>query len=663
MKKFVFATITIFVVCSANGQYVEDYLKAADNYFNKGDYFSAATYYEKAIDTSKAANRRSFNPYAHQAASKQSAEVVVSREDVVYKLAESYRLLNYPAKAEPHYEKSIPFRSKFPLAEYHYATVLRALGKYTESELYFTSFISSYPVNDDNKKMAEREIQNIRFIRSQMNRTDLKYFTVNKAPAELNAGGANYAPTWLSNSSFLFTSTRPNATEAKNKVYTNRIYTGDFDGTALSNIRNAGLPDLKDFHQGVTASTPDGNRIFFTRWTTGKQKTAAIYTSTRNGQGWSEPIMLDSYINADGSNTQQPSVTPDGKYLLFASDKSGGHGGFDLYYAPLDAQGTVGSPINFGSVINTEFDEQAPSYHAASSSLVFSTNGRVGMGGYDFFHSKGTIGNLTAPVNFGHPVNSIKDDIYFASRGRANNILEDVMLSSDRDAACCLEMFYLKKVRPLRQITGKVISCDPSKPLSSATVRVLDTINGKTVFTQSVNADGSYSFTLEDYLPLKVEANASGFFTKAQHVTVPADMEIETVTYPVLCLVPEPPKVNETFVVENVYYDFNEAELKVESFPALDEIVRMMNTYPNMVIELSAHTDSKGSNDYNLRLSEARARSVVRYLVSKGLDETRLRARGYGETKPIAPNTNPDGSDNPEGREKNRRTEFKVLQN
>ena len=236
------------------------------------------------------------------------------------------------------------------------------------------------------------------------------------------------------------------------------------------------------------------------------------------------------------------------------------------------------------------------------------------------------------------------------------------MLSQDRDASCCLELFFLKKIRPLRQITGRVVSCDPSKPLTNATLTILDTINNTTILTKPLAEDGIYSFTLEYYLPLKIKAEATGFIGNSTVSGVPVDMEDESMMYPELCLLPEPPKVNETFVVENVYYDFNEAALKPESFPALDEIVRMLNYYPNMVIELSAHTDSKGSNAYNLQLSEARARSVVNYLVSKGIAAERLQAKGYGETMPIADNT-VNGKDNPAGREKNRRTEFKVLKN
>jgi len=128
-------------------------------------------------------------------------------------------------------------------------------------------------------------------------------------------------------------------------------------------------------------------------------------------------------------------------------------------------------------------------------------------------------------------------------------------------------------------------------------------------------------------------------------------------------LLPEPPKVNESFIVRNVYYEYDKSEVKPESYPALDELVRMMETYPELEIEISAHTDSKGTDKYNQKLSEARARSVVAYLVAKGVAESRLKSKGYGEAQPIAPNTNPDGTDNPDGREQNRRTEFKVLKN
>jgi outer membrane protein OmpA-like peptidoglycan-associated protein len=240
-------------------------------------------------------------------------------------------------------------------------------------------------------------------------------------------------------------------------------------------------------------------------------------------------------------------------------------------------------------------------------------------------------------------------------------MLEDVLLSSDRDAACCLELFYLKKVRPMRQVIGQVTSCDPAKTFAGANVVIVDTITGKTLLTKAVGADGTYSIELPDYQPLVIRASAEGFMANSLRFNVPSDIEVSSVTNPVLCLTPIP-QVNETFVVQNVYYDYDKAELKPESFPALDEIARMLEANPTMQIEMGAHTDSKGTDRYNQRLSEARAKSVVDYLVSKGIDASRLLAKGYGETMPVAPNEE-NGKDNPEGREKNRRTEFKVLKN
>jgi OOP family OmpA-OmpF porin len=665
MKKIFFTSAVLFLAFSMDAQFIYDYLKAADNYYQKGDYFSAAQYYEKYFGSDKAKDRPVYNPYAPQSSSKKTSATVTGKAQAIWRLAESYRMLNYPSKAEPYYKQAMEMdKTKFPLAAYHDATMLRALEKYEEAEQTFKTFLADYTTDDEYRQGAEREIKNLQFIQVQLKKKDLKYYTVNKAPEGLNSTGGNYAPVWLNSNTLLFTSTRPDDTTAKTKVYTNRVYQAVYSEGTLAGIKKAMLPQAKDIHQGVVAATPDGNTIFLTRWTVnGNKKASAIYTSHKSGDSWSNPVLLDASVNTPGTNTQQPFVTPDGKYLLYASDRTGGHGGFDIWYAVLDANGTPGVSMNIGDAINTPQDEQAPYYHEASKALIFSSNGRIGMGGYDFFQSKGAIGNFSAPENFGYPVNSVKDDIYFTSRGGAKNILEDVLLSSDRDAACCLELFYLKKIRPLKQLNGRIVSCDPSKPLSGATVTITDAVSGKTVYTATTGTDGSYSFTLEDHLPVKVKAAAKDFIANSVDVSVPADPEEERVNYPDLCLQPEPPKVNETFVVKNVYYDFNKADLQPESYPALDEIVRMLNTYPSMIIELSAHTDNIGSNNYNQKLSEARAQSVVAYLISKGIDESRLKAKGYGETMPIEPNKKENGSDNPEGREKNRRTEFKVLEN
>jgi outer membrane protein OmpA-like peptidoglycan-associated protein len=441
-------------------------------------------------------------------------------------------------------------------------------------------------------------------------------------------------------------------------VYINRIY--EAREGMMDMVNRVAVPQGAEVHQGVVSLTPDGSQMFLSRWTVNKgKKTAALYSSVRNGGSWSEPVLLDASVNAEGFNSQQPAVTPDGKYLMYASDKPGGQGGFDLWYAELGAGGKPGTSVNMGEAINTKYDEQAPYYHAATRTLVFSSNGRVGMGGYDFFKSKGSMGNWAAPQNFGYPVNSVKDDIYFVSRGGAKNILEDVYISSDRQAECCLELFLLNRAKPAVQVSGQVVACDGNTPLGGATVEVLDTVNNKTVATATTDENGNYKFFIPDFERYKLVAASTGYTPNAMQLGVPAEEDAEAMQNPVICL--NAPKQDETLVLDDIYYDFDKATLKDESFPALDRLVEVLNKYPTMVIEVGAHTDSKGSDNYNQRLSERRAASVVKYLTEKGIAAERLQSKGFGESEPVAPNMNEDGTDNPEGRQKNRRTAFRVV--
>ncbi|MEJ7625674.1 MAG: OmpA family protein [Ferruginibacter sp.] len=659
MKKLLFSFIILSFGYAASAQ-SKEYLLAAEKYFDKADYFSAAQYYEKYLGAGKAKNTAAFNPYAVSATStKFTGNSNVNKETIFFKLAESYRLLNFHEKAEPNYRQVLETgNTKYPLARYHHATTLRALAKYDEAEAAFNTFINEYSTEDVYRENAIREIANLGFIKSQLVKKDLPLYTVNKAPAGLNSTGGNYAPAWMNATTLLFTSTRP---EGKDKAgnYINRVYETDYSTGTPGNVVLSSLPQPADVEQGVVTVTPDGSTMFLSRWVIGKgTKTASLYSSKRSGNKWSAPV--SSTLNAEGSNTQQPFIMPDGKSILFSSDRPGGLGGFDLWYAELDNNNNPGAAVNMGSTINTKYDEQAPSFHAASNTLVFSTNGRTGMGGYDFFYSKGSINNFSAPQNFGYPVNSIKDDIYFSSRGTERNVLEDVLLSSDRDAACCLEMFSLNKKKPLKTVEGTVVACETKIPLEGVSISFVDPATNKVIIEKTTDASGRYTFTLEEYQLLKATATLTRYFTNSMEFNSPEDVDAEVLMNMPLCLklIPEV-----AITVENVYYDFNKATLKEESFPALDKLVTLLNDNPTMQIELSAHTDSKGTDEYNLKLSDARATSVVDYLISKGIPTSRLIAKGYGEAMPVAENENSDGTDNPEARQKNRRTEFKVLKN
>jgi len=659
MKKYFFTVLSVLTATIVQAQFSYDYQRAANNYYAKGDYHSAAVYYEKYLADGKSKGGPAYDPYTVQKMNKQEKAVLMSKQQSIYNLAESYRLLNFHIKAESHYKEAITFdRSAFPLAKFRYATTLRALEKFEDAEKYFKEFLAEYTTDDTYRETAQREVNNIGFIKSQLNRNDLSLYAVKKSGPQLNTTGASYAPV-LMNTAFIFTSTRPDTNTVKNNVYINRIYSGSVKENGVENIEKLPIPQENDIHQGSVTFYSNGNIMYLTRWTiAGIQKKTAIYSSRKNGKTWSEPVMLDAIINTPGSNTQQPFVA--GNILYYASDRPGSLGGFDLWYATLDAAGTPSNPQNLGSTINTKYDEQAPYYHDASGTLVFSTNGRIGMGGYDFFSSKGTAGNWSEPVNFGYPVNSVKDDIYFTSQGTAKNILENIYFSSDRSAECCLELFTLKKTRPLTRISGLVVSCNGNVPINGATVNIIDTVSNKTLFTKVTGADGKYLIEMDEVIPLKAVATAEGYLPNAVHFTKPSVDDI-VLNNPAICLFDAPKDKEGTVTIDNIYYDFNKATLREESFPVLDQLVSMLNENIDMKLEIGAHTDSKGTDAYNLKLSDARAKSVVDYLISKGIAVDRLESKGYGESKPVADNTNADGSDNPDGRQKNRRTEFKIL--
>lgn len=664
MKKILLTSLVICMATMLQAQVQFDYLRAADNYFNKADYYSAAEYYEKylGISTGKT-TENGFAPYvAQDSKTKKSGKASSSKEEAIYKLAESYRLLNFHVKSLPYYQQSSSFnKAKFPLAGYYYAANLRALEKYAEAETAFNEFLQDYPNADIYQANAKREIENLKFIQQQLNKQNISEYTIAKPEGDLPDSGAVYAPV-LHNNVFYFTSTKGEANAPKLQMHNNRVYEANYTGNDINNITKTNLPELKDVHQGAVSISTDGNRLLLTRWSiiNGK-KQAALYMSNKTATGWSDPMLLPSTINVSGYNAQQAYFMPEGDKIIFSSDMPGGLGGFDLYYADVNENGEVTNVQNMGSTVNTANDEQAPYYHEASKQLVFSSNGRIGMGGMDFYYVKQNNGNWETPVNFGYPVNSVKDDIYFASNGNAYNILENVFFSSDRDAACCLELFTLQKANPLKQISGLVVDCVTNLPIANASVVVRDTVNNKTISSLVTDANGKYSYSLPQFASLKINGNANGYYTNNFTTSLPADRDMIDFANATLCL--QPIVVNQAVVVNNVYYDFNEATLRPESFVELDKLIEFFEANPNIVVELSAHTDSKGSDAYNDKLSDARAKSVVDYLISKGIDRSKLISKGYGESQPVAPNVNADGSDNPEGRQQNRRTEFKVVKN
>jgi len=528
-KAFSIKNISAFLLAAclmpaAMAQYVTNYKRAADQFYAKGDYYSAAQYYEKYLDD-KAPGGPAYDPYLiqKQAAGKQPAERNAAETNALqYRLAESYRLVNDYTDAEAWYKKVAQSNAAaFPLVHYYYAVCLRAAGKYNEAQPELETFLQQYKTADSRRAQAEQELANIIFIQQQLSAAD-KSTAVTKLSNTINKEGASYAGTWLNDGTLVFTSTHPGS-DAK-ASYVNALYQTSLQGEQFGEVQQLAVPALKDKEQGVATATPDGKKLFFTAWSTDKEgkKHAAIYATDKKDNSWSAPIALGSNINVEGSDSRQPQVTGDGKYLLFASDRPGGKGGFDVWYAPLK-NGEPGKAVNAGAVINTKSDEQAPFYHTASQTLVFASNGRTGMGGFDLYAAAGSWkGPWAEPQNLGYPVNSVKDDIYFTSRGE--RLLENAWLSSDRGSACCLELFSVNKTYKEYIATTVIDSVVPEKkPDIFAGKKTLVTHNIHFAFRKKDLTTDSYVYLDEvvAYLKeneagkLEIDAHTDGIGTTA----------------------------------------------------------------------------------------------------------------------------------------------------
>lgn len=659
MKRIVQCLIVLLLGAqAAQSQYVYDYRRTADIYFNAKDYYSAAQYYSKALGTFRIKPQQVL-PYAVAAAGKEKSSKIKDYETVVYRLAESYRNYNDFGNAEIYYGQASTFNNPaYPLARFWYGVSLRANGKYQEALEQLKQFRNDYTNADEFAARAALEIASCELALSEAK--NVPRYSIGKLGGNVNGGGANYAPMLVSSNTLVFTSSRPDTISAdkdkKENPYVNNLYVAQGQGYSFETGRKLDIPAVKGMEQGTSALSPDGNTMYITRWTVKNgQKQAAIYSSRRQGDGWSEPQALGPNVNAAGFSSIQPFVTSDNKYLFFVSNRPGGMGKNDIWYSQLQ-NGVPGAPRNMGTGINSRDEEQAPYYDVQNSILVFSSDGRVGLGGLDFFMSEGNFTNWTPPRNMGAPINSPKDDIYYAPLDKAKP-LNAAFISSDRQSVCCLELFYVK--RNAKMAGGQILDCDGQLPLTGATVTLLDTVQQKVLQQVRVDETGHYSFEVDMQKNYKIMAEKENYFSKAIYFNTDELTSVDSLMNPTLCL--KRYEIGKPIILKDIYYDYNKATLRPQSLIVLDTVVAIMADNPNIIIEMGSHTDSKGTDAYNIKLSQARAQSCVDYLASKGVPVSRMVAKGYGESRPIAPNTLPNGKDNPDGRQLNRRTEFKVL--
>jgi OOP family OmpA-OmpF porin len=650
MKKIFFTILLLVSIVTVKAQYKANPRVFGDKAFNNKDYYEAAFYYKQAAEGLSLIKKQAI-PYHATGKTDKSAKST-DRAYICYQLAESYRLYENYLEAEGWYYNVINenYEAQYPLARLWYGVCMRANQHFDEAITQLEQFNQSFTGEEKYKLMAQREIKNCRFAKEQYQYPLL--IEVKKMDGVYYSDGSDYALIQRDGNQY-FTSSRFLKNERK---HLNRIYAVTKDKptepVAISFKNEDGKADLE---YGTPAISADGQRLYFTRWYKDGSKVlhGIYYSQLANGE-WGTPKKMGTNVNADGFNSIQPFITADGKHLYFTSNKPGGQGGDDIWMSDLDDSGDAVNSTNLGGTINTSFDEQAPYYDMTNKRLIYSSKGFIGLGGFDFFDSWNNNGSWSEPKNLGYPMNSAKDDLYYLPDHDDSN---KFYISSDRESDCCLNLFEVKDKRHI--LSGLVVDCDTHKPLPGVKVSFIDSLTRQVIKSIVTDNTARYAFAVTTKRPYQINLEKQGYFSKVLPVPANGQMSGDTLNNPDICL--QAFVVDKPIVIKNVLYDFNKATLRDESKIVLNELVTILKDNPKIKVELSAHTDSIGSDKYNLKLSQARAQACVDYIIASSIEESRIYAKGYGKSHPIAPNSLPNGKDNPEGRQLNRRTEFKVL--
>ncbi|MBP5365906.1 MAG: OmpA family protein [Bacteroidales bacterium] len=419
-----------------------------------------------------------------------------------------------------------------------------------------------------------------------------------------------------------------------------------------------------DTNEGAQALSADGQWMFFTACGREDSKGSCdLYFSRRTEWGWTEPINVGAPINSPYWESQ-PCFSADGQTLYFVSNRPGGHGDDDIWAAKIVGYANNGVPIfgkvvNLGDSINTPGKETSPFIHADNQTLYFSSNGWLGMGGLDIFYSRLINDSTwTRPTNIGYPINTMQDEngLIINAKGdmgywSATHILDNGVR---RKELMCFDVPESARPKSVSYIKGMVYDAKTKAPLG-ANLELIRLDNGeKQVDAQSNTYDGRFIVNLPAGHDYALIVSKQGYLFHSQSFAL---KETNSISEPLMLDVPlSPLLVGEKMALRNVFFDFNSTELKEESFIELDKLVRILNENEKLRIEIGGHTDNVGSQDYNQKLSEGRARTTVQYLISKGISKQRITYKGYGFSKPEASN------DTDEGRALNRRIEAKIIE-
>ena len=650
---FCMAVATLLIGCGA-----EQAVKKGDKFYALGEYFDAAAQYRKAYSQTPAKER-------------------ALRGQRALKMADCYRRINYTQKAIAAYNNAIRYKQADSLTHLYLAQQLMKNGSYKEAAKQFQQFLDSVEANTldgpssttlRNATLSKREHPSPL---TQLARTGLK--SAQKAPEWKKQGSdytvkrenffnsrrADYSPMLAGeeNNQLFFTSTRNQAKGDEVSGITG-TKNGDIFMSQKDEKGKWQRPEVidselnSDFDEGVCSFTPDGRTMYLTQCKTDPDypRFATIMTSNRSDASWGKATELK--LTRDTlSAFAHPAVSPDGQWLYFCSNMPGGLGGYDIWRIRLTTSG-VGGVENLGAPINTPGNEMFPTFRP-NGDLYFSSDGHEGMGGLDIYIAKAisneqlVISNddylaseedasttnhnssfLIPHSSFkishpGYPLNSQGDDFGMTFEGMKN---QGYFSSNRGDGKGWDHIYSFYNPEIIQTVTGWVYEKDGYE-LPQGQVYMVG--NDGTNLKLSVKGDGSFTQEIKAGVDYVFLGTCKGFLNHQEQLRVEPVTKSEeyTLQFPLA-------SITAPVLIDNIFYDFDKATLRPESTEALDQLVKLLNENPHVTIELSAHTDYKGSNEYNERLSQRRAESVVKYLIEHGIASDRLTPKGYGEEKP-----------------------------
>lgn len=573
-----------------------------------GEYFEAAAIYRKVYTKTPPAKRD-------------------LRGYIAFRMAECNRLINNTPRATSAYMNALRYKYPDSIVNLRLGQMYQKSGRYGEAIKYYNDYLLAEPgsVLAFNGVTGSEEAV-------KWKQSPTRYAV--KRMDKFNSRRSEFSPMLYGEKydQLYFASTRTPKGAGKDKEETNSAITGqrNNDFFLVKQDENGAWQapvELEDevnteFDEGTPSFSKDGNTMYYTYCAQDPEgpRTSEIYISSRSSAKWGKGtranIVKDS-VTALG----HPSISPDGKYLYFVSDAVGGYGGKDLFRARVVGS-DFGPMENLGPDINTPGDEMFP-YVRDSVTLYFASDGHPGMGGLDIFKAtldstgKWNVENMKAPIN------SAGDDFGITFAGNK----ESGFFSSNRNDARGYDHLYSFELPVITIFIEGIVSDVDENPIEDATVRIVgrDGLNEKVL----AKKDGKYRVELERDIRYVMMASARGYLN--QNFELKTGPEEKNETYIVdFFLSP----ISKPVVIENIFYDFDKATLRPESKKALDEMIKMLNDNPNVTIELGAHTDRKGSEQYNEGLAQRRAQSVVDYLIAGGIAQDRLEAKGYGESVP-----------------------------